>query len=136
MHHCEICGSKADIHHIVHKHEGGFDIKLNYKYLCNYHHRGKTGPHNDIETDLRYKLELQDKLFSLLPKKYYKSKELYLILEISNSTLKKLIRNLKVYKEGYSTEDVIKTLMGGNLYSYSMITEIELEHLFNSINIS
>ena len=135
MHHCEICGSKADIHHIVHKHEGGFDIKLNYKYLCNYHHRGKTGPHNDIETDLRYKLELQDKLFSLLPKKYYKSKELYLILEISNSTLKKLIRNLKVYKEGYSTEDVIKTLMGGKLYSYSMITEIELEHLFNSINI-
>jgi len=136
LHHCEICGSKADIHHIVHKHEGGFDIKLNYKYLCNYHHRGKTGPHNDIETDLRYKLELQDKLFSLLPKKYYKSKELYLILEISNSTLKKLIRNLKVYKEGYSTEDVIKTLMGGKLYSYSMITEIELEHLFNSINIS
>lgn len=136
MHHCEICGSKADIHHIVHKNEGGFDIKLNYMYLCNYHHRGKMGPHNNIETDLQYKLDLQEKLFSLLPKKYYKSKELYIILEISNSSLKKLIKNLKVYKEGYATEDIVKVLMGGRLYSESMLHEIELERLFEMISIS
>ena len=24
---CEICHEKADIHHIVHRHEGGFDIE-------------------------------------------------------------------------------------------------------------
>ena len=28
---CEICHEKADIHHIVHRHEGGFDIEINYK---------------------------------------------------------------------------------------------------------
>lgn len=136
MHHCEICGSNADIHHIIHKHEGGFDIKLNYKYLCNYHHRGKIGPHNNIETDLKYKLEFQDKLYSFLPKKYYRAKELYPILDISKSSLKRLIKNLKVYKEGYLTEDIIKNLMGGKLYSHSSLIELELEHLFDKINIS
>ena len=136
LYHCEICGSKADIHHIVHKHEGGYDIKLNYKYLCNYHHRGKNGPHNCIETDLRYKLELQDKLSKLLPKDYYTAKELYGLLEISNSSLKKLIKKLKLYKEGYSKKDIITKLMGGKLYSYSMLEELELERLFHNINIS
>lgn len=135
MYHCEICGAKADIHHIVHKHEGGYDIKLNYKYLCNYHHRGKTGPHRCIETDIFYKLELQEKLFSLMPKDFYTAKELYSILETSNSSLKKLIKNLKVYKEGYLTKDIVQTLMGGKIYSESMLQEIYLEQLFNSINI-
>ncbi len=31
---CEICGDYADVHHIVHRSEGGLDFKLNYKYLC------------------------------------------------------------------------------------------------------
>ncbi|GAB6169066.1 HNH endonuclease signature motif containing protein [Clostridium carnis] len=136
MYHCEICGATADIHHIVHKHEGGYDIELNYKYLCNYHHRGKTGPHHCIETDLKYKLELQDKLFNLLPKDYYTAKELLKLLNISNSSLKRLIKKLKLFKEGYSKEQIIKTLMGGKLYSYTMLEELELERLFHSINIS
>lgn len=135
MYHCEICGAKADIHHIVHKHEGGYDIKLNYKYLCNYHHRGKIGPHRCIETDIFYKLELQEKLFTLMPKDFYTAKELYSILEISNSSLKKLIKKLKIYKEGYSTKDIVQTLMGGKIYSKSALEEIKLEQLFNSINI-
>lgn len=136
MYHCEICGATADIHHIVHKHEGGYDIKLNYKYLCNYHHRGKNGPHNCLETDLRYKLELQDKLFKLLPKEYYTEKELHLNLEISISQLKRLVKSLKIFKEGYSKEDIIKNLMGGKLYSYYMLEQLELDRLFHSINIS
>jgi recombinational DNA repair protein (RecF pathway) len=136
LHHCEICGSKADIHHIVHKHEGGYDIKLNYKYLCNYHHRGKVGPHNCAETDLKYKLELQEKLFGLLPKDYYTAKELYKILEISKANLKRLIKELKLFKEGYSKIDVIKRLMGGELYSQDMLEELELERLYHNINIS
>ena len=136
LYHCEICGATADIHHIVHKHEGGYDIKLNYKYLCNYHHRGKNGPHNCIETDLRYKLELQDKFYKLLPKDYYTAKELYTLLGMSNSSLKKLIKKLKLFKEGYSKEDIIKNLMGGKLYSYAMLQELEFERLFHSINIS
>ena len=44
---CEICGDYADVHHIVHRSEGGLDFKLNYKYLCKKHHRSKLGPHRD-----------------------------------------------------------------------------------------
>ncbi|MCF0148271.1 MAG: HNH endonuclease [Clostridium sp.] len=136
MYRCEICGAKADIHHIVHKHEGGCDININYKYLCNYHHRGKYGPHNCIETDIKYKLEMQKKLFKLLPKDYYTAKELYGLLETTNSSLKKLVKNLKLYKEGYSKREIITNLMGGKLYSYNILEEIELERLYHNINIS
>ena len=136
MYHCEICGSKADIHHIIHKHEGGYDIKLNYKYLCNYHHRGKIGPHHCIETDLKYKLEMQEKLFNLLPKDYYTAKELYGLLEITTSSLKKLVKNLKLYKEGYCKNEIIKRLMGGKIYSSNILDELELERLYHTINIS
>ena len=55
---CEICNKPADIHHIVHRSEGGLDIEINYKYLCNEHHRGKNGPHHSIEIDLKYKLDI------------------------------------------------------------------------------
>ena len=54
---CEICGDYADVHHIVHRSEGGLDFKLNYKYLCKKHHRSKIGPHRDKVVDLNYKLE-------------------------------------------------------------------------------
>ncbi|AYE34634.1 hypothetical protein [Clostridium septicum] len=136
MYHCEICGAPADIHHIVHKHEGGYDFDLNYKYLCNLHHRGKNGPHNCIETDLKYKLELQDKLYKLLPKDHYNAKELLEILRLPSCSLKRLIKNLKLYKEGYLKDEIIKNLMGGKLYFHSMLDELELERLFNNINIS
>ena len=135
MYHCEICESPADVHHIVHRHEGGYNIKINYKYLCNYHHRGKNGPHNCIETDIKYKLEMQKKLFRLLPKAYYTDRELYNILGMTNSSLKKLVKKLKLYKEGYSKEEIIKRLMGGKIYSYNMLHEIELERLYDNINI-
>ena len=71
-----------------------------------------------------------------MPKDYYTAKELYGLLEISNSSLKKLIKKLKLYKEGYSKKDIITKLMGGKLYSYSMLEELELERLFHNINIS
>lgn len=133
MYHCEICGAVADIHHIVHKHEGGYDFKLNYKYLCSYHHRGKYGPHKSTLIDLRYKLQLQDELYKLLPKKYYMPKELSNILELPSCSLKRLIANLKIYKEGFLRDDIIEKLMGGKLYSQSMLDEIELERLFATI---
>ena len=85
---CEICNAPADIHHIVHRSEGGFDIELNYKYLCPYHHRGKHGPHHSQEIDLRYKIDLQNKLYEILTKDYYHFKELSQILNIPNNTLK------------------------------------------------
>ncbi|MBW6410466.1 HNH endonuclease signature motif containing protein [Clostridium weizhouense] len=134
MYLCEICKKKADIHHIVHRSEGGFDIKLNYKYLCAYHHRGKLGPHHCDETDIKYKLELQEKLFYLLQKDYYKFKDLADILEISNNQLKRIVRNLKLYKEGYKKLDIIVTIMGGKLYSEEMLLNLNLDKLIDNIN--
>ena len=101
MYNCEICGNKADIHHIVHRSEGGFDIELNYKYLCAYHHRGKNGPHQNQFVDLQYKIEMQSKLYNILTKEYYSPKEISQILGIHNNSLKRLLKNLKRYKEGY-----------------------------------
>lgn len=130
---CEICNAQADIHHIVHRSEGGFDIVLNYKYLCPYHHRGKFGPHHCKEVDIRYKLDLQNKLFDILKKDYYSFKDLSLNLNIPKNTLKRITRDLKLYKEGYKKSDVILKIMGGQLYSEEMIIKLTLDKLINNI---
>lgn len=130
---CEICHEKADIHHIVHRHEGGFDIEINYKYLCEKHHRGKNGPHQCLETDIKYKLKLQNKLKKLLYKKYYNFKELEQILNAPYNTIKRITKNIKLYKEGYKREDIILKLMGGINYTEDMLDEIKIQHLSKEI---
>ena len=134
MYFCEICNKKADIHHIVHKSEDGFDIELNYMYLCEEHHRGKLGPHHCLKTDISYKINLQKKLYKLLPKKYYSFKELCYILNASSNIIKRLTKNIKLYKEGYKKEDVIFILMGKAYYSEELLENIELEKLYESIH--
>jgi len=130
---CEICNTEADIHHIVHRSEGGFDIELNYKYLCPSHHRGKYGPHHSKEVDLRYKLDLQDKLFNILKKDYYSFKELASELNIPKNTLKRITKTLKLYKEGYKKSDVIFKIMGEKFYSEEMIVNLTLDNLIKNI---
>ncbi|MDD7795827.1 HNH endonuclease [Clostridium sp. 'White wine YQ'] len=129
MYYCEICGKKADIHHIIHRSQGGLDFPLNYKYLCQEHHRGKNGPHKSPEIDLKYKLELQSKLLTLLHKRYYTTQELYSMLDITNNSLKRLTKKMKLYKEGYLTDDLIFCLMGNYFYTYEMLEDLKLEHL-------
>ena len=131
---CEICNEKADIHHIVHRSEGGLDIELNYKYLCEKHHRGKNGPHHSIETDIKYKLELQNKLYSLLPKEYYTFKELVQILELSINALKRITKNIKLSKEGYKKDYIIIHIMGGTLYSEDTFDNIKINRLMEHIH--
>ncbi|OOM11348.1 HNH endonuclease [Clostridium saccharobutylicum] len=131
---CEICNAPADIHHIIHRSEGGLDIQLNYKYLCPYHHRGKYGPHHCKEVDLRYKLDLQNKLFDVLKKDYYSFKELALQLNIPKNTLKRITKNLKLYKEGYKKSDVIFKIMGEKLYSEEMIVNLTLDKLIKNMD--
>ena len=130
---CEICNKPADIHHIIHRSEGGLDIKINYKYLCEEHHRGKNGPHHCAEVDLKYKLELQEKLYKLLPKDFYTLRELNVILNLSLNASKRITKDLHLYKEGYKKEDIILSLMGGKLYSEEMIENIELQKLLQEI---
>lgn len=130
---CEICNAEADIHHIVYRSEGGFDIELNYKYLCSSHHRGKYGPHQSKEVDLRYKLDLQNKLYDILKKDYYSFKELVLELNIPKNTLKRITKNLKLYKEGYKKSELILKIMGEKFYCEEMIVNLTLDKLINNI---
>ena len=132
---CEICNAPADIHHIVHRSEGGFDIELNYKYLCPYHHRGKYGPHHSKEIDLRYKIDLQNKLYEILTKDYYYFKELSQILNIPNNTLKRITKDLKLYKEGYKKSDIIFKIMGNKFYTEEMLVNLTLDNLINNMHL-
>lgn len=126
---CEICNDKADIHHIIHRHQGGLDIEINYKYLCEKHHRGKDSPHKSLEVDTLYKIELQDKLHKMLPKGYYPFKELMHILNISLNIMKRITKNMPIYKEGYNKNDIILYLMGGTLYSRDTLESVLIEKL-------
>lgn len=133
MYKCDICGDPADIHHIVYRSEGGFDIPINYTYLCAFHHRGKEGPHHNKLVDLRYKIELQEKLYKSLPKDYYWPRELTDILNIHNGQLKRLLKDLKIHKEGYLKEDIIFRLMGCKKYDASILDELALDLLLDQI---
>ena len=94
MYKCEICGEKADIHHIVYRSEGGFDVEINYLYLCPLHHRGKNGPHQNKVVDLQYKLDLQKKLYNCYQKNITGLKK-YLKFLVFITTLKRLQEILK-----------------------------------------
>jgi hypothetical protein len=117
----------------VHRSEGGFDIDINYKYLCALHHRGKNGPHQNQFIDLQYKVDMQNKLYNILKKEYYSPKEISQILEIHSNSLKRLLRNLKRYKEGYKKDDIIFTLMGCARYNIDTLEELALDLLIDAL---
>lgn len=121
MYICEVCGKEADKHHIIHRHEGGLDIPLNIKYLCNEHHRGKMSPHKNSMIDNMYKLEMQDKLQSLLIKEYYTAYEASILLEVKERVLKRILKDFKLYKEGYRRYDIIYSLMGNKYYTEDIL---------------
>lgn len=120
---CEICGKVADKHHIIYRSQGGIDFPLNFKYLCNEHHRGKLGPHKCRKLDLEYKLQLQNKLEMLLSKEFYNLDELVHILSINKGMLRKLLKDFKLYKEGYKKKDIIFRLMGKKAYNKYMLED-------------
>ena len=120
---CQICGKPADKHHIVYRSQGGVDFPLNFKYLCSEHHRGKSGPHKNRKLDLLYKVEMQQKLEKLLYKDFYTLDELVNLLQINKGMLKKLLKEYKLYKEGYRNFDVIYILMGKKRYTECMPEE-------------
>lgn len=121
---CEECIKKgiwsaAEIHHIVKRSQASYltNIKINFKYLCPEHHRlGKDSPHMNKETDFKYKYELQTKLFSLFSKDFYTEKEIKEKLETTSSEVRKIVKKLKVYKEGYDRVELVVRLMGGRFY--------------------
>lgn len=119
MEYCEECGRNiVELHHIIFKSQASYlaNIKINFKYLCEEHHRGNKGPHRNKEKDLEYKFELQKKLFELFDRDYYSEKEIKELLETTPSEAAKITKKLRVYKEGYERVDIICRLMGGRLY--------------------
>lgn len=120
---CEVCGKEGYRHHIVFKSQGGFEFNLNYKYLCFEHHSGRLSPHKNNKIDISYKLELQEKLKDMLPGDYYSKEKIKELLGLNNNTLKKLLSNLKLYKEGYKKHDIIFKLMGNKIYNEYMLED-------------
>ncbi|ENK0558039.1 hypothetical protein ACLD43_18620 [Clostridium botulinum] len=118
---CEICGRQgAQLHHIVHRSTAPYmsNIKINFKYLCLEHHTGDKGPHNNKSIDIEYKLELQRKLFELFEEKdFYTPNEIKEKLKTTPSEVRKLVKTLRVNKEGYSKLDLIIHMMGDKLYA-------------------
>lgn len=122
MHYCEECLKygkyiNAELHHIVFKSQLGFDIPVNYKYLCGECHRTKpTSPHRCKATNLLYKQQMQTKLEKILCKDYYTELELKELLEFKSNQLKKMCKKLTIYDKGYARQDVIMRIMGNKLY--------------------
>lgn len=116
---CKECGSPyTERHHCVFRSQSTLmiDMEINFKDLCNVCHRGKDGPHLNRKKDLQYKVEVQKKLQKVLCKKYYTVEGMQKALKISFNKVKKIIKTLQLHKEGYSSEEIIRLLMGGKIY--------------------
>lgn len=119
---CFVCASSnTEKHHIIKRSQSKALIKcqLNLVELCPTHHRGHNGVHgkNGHELDLRLKINFQNKLNSLFPDEYVTSAEIYYTLDITHACVDRLTKNLRLYKQGYLKEDVIRACMGGRLYA-------------------
>lgn len=132
IHHCESCGTCYGVekHHVVFKKQNVLmiNIGLNFKYLCFEHHRGDKSPHKNRYVDLTYKLELQNKLFELFDKEFYKEEEIREKLKTTSSTARKICKKLPLHKDGYERMELIKRLMGDKLYTEEMLEEFEYEN--------
>ena len=71
----------------------------------------------------------------MLPKEYYYFKELSSELKIPNNTLKRITRNLKLYKEGYRKADIIFKIMGEKFYTEEMIVNLTLDNLIKNLDV-
>jgi hypothetical protein len=117
---CSVCNRNiTELHHIVYKSQAPYmaNIKINFKYLCPEHHRGNDSPHMSKDIDFKYKYELQKRLFELFDKAYLTEKEIKEKLETTPSEAGKIVKKLKVYKEGYNRVELVIRLMGGKLYA-------------------
>lgn len=138
---CEECLKKGiythgELHHVVFKSQSVLlkNINLNFKYLCPNHHKYGNGPHKNRYVDLTYKLEVQDKLFQLFSKEFYTEKEIQHNLKTTPTTARKICKKLRIYKDGYSSRELIQRLMGNRLYTREQLKEVEYENPWKVVN--
>jgi predicted XRE-type DNA-binding protein len=116
---CEICGrNNAELHHIVFKSAAPWmkNIPINFKYLCECHHRGNDSPHKNRKIDLQYKQELQLKLELLFTNESYTVHEIKELLDISTNEVNKLMHKVPCKNEQFEKKEIIKRMMGGRFY--------------------
>ena len=109
----------TEIHHIIKRSHASYmrNIKINFLNLCpNCHRTGQNAVEKSRAVDLKYKIELQEKLQQLFDKDFYKLHQIKDKLEISKSEAEKLCRKLKIYKGGYSSKELIYHMMGDRNY--------------------
>lgn len=119
MQKCIICGSEyPELHHIIFRSQCKhmINVDINFMYLCNEHHRGNNSPHRNRSIDLKYKKQLQDKLFGTFKKQFITVEQLVEKLKITETNAYKIVKTLIIKKEGYDRIEVIRVLMGGKLY--------------------
>lgn len=119
MKYCEICGRPAEEHHIVFRKKAGYmvNVELNKKPLCKEHHTGNQGPHLNRNIDIKYKLELQKKLFELFSEEYYKTPQIQSLLGLNEVEIFTFIKPLTPYKDtGFERMVIVLRCMGGKLY--------------------
>lgn len=117
---CKVCGmSGAELHHIVTRKQVPAlrNCKYNFAFLCTEHHTGTYGPHGSKGNTLnkKLKLEFQDRLEFLFSEEYLSKEGIKATLGITGKDADRLCKTLKLYKEGYLKEDVIRACMGGKL---------------------
>ena len=102
-------------HHIIFKSSGGLDFDLNYKYLTAIKHRGNNGPHMDRETDLQYKMELEERLRAIFKRESYLVSEVIELLGLDIKQAKKAFKRFESV-DGIEREDIIYKLLGDRYY--------------------
>ena len=116
-HECGIVGY-CENHHIIFKSQAKHmkTIGINQVFLCMEHHRGKFGVHHNKKLDLKLKQQLQTRLQTVFINEFYTRYELQTTLECNDIDLDLILKKLSIYKLGYSSEQLVRRLMGGRLY--------------------
>lgn len=115
---CAICGkTDTELHHIIKRSQCKplVNCKLNLVNLCVEHHRGTQGVHSakGKEIDRKLRLEYQNIIEMIFDSEYITISDIVQALEISENNARKLVKALRVYKEGYNRNDIIIACMGG-----------------------
>lgn len=117
---CSVCGSSnVEQHHCVFRSQARYMIKtpINHMYLCPGHHRGDEGPHKNRKVDIKYKMELQSKLFKLFSNESYTADEIKDLLGISNKDIKMMLKHLRGTNGRYDRVEIVRVAMGGIIYA-------------------
>lgn len=118
---CFVCGNfNTEKHHIIKRSQSQALIKceLNLVELCPAHHRGHNGVHgrNGRALDIMLREYLYKKLDLIFINEYITEEEIRDKLNITESSVKRLVKILTRHKNGYLKEDLLRSCFGGRYW--------------------